>query len=875
MSQIAQAAILSVSVKFETEIAIGDMPISIHLLNTPLNLAQLLKQAVESFPARTALVGHTGLRDEVWSYHRLSNTADNIAWQLLEIYRFRPGDRILIHGFNSPQLVACYFGCFTAGLIVVPLDRHSPIDFIVRIAQLTEASALLSNDENLQLAELPKISAERLVRAKGEPGSVKHVPQADDIAEIVFTSGTTGTPKGVMLTHRNIVACVRAIEDVYPKRNDIRFLSLLPLSHMFEQTAGLLTPLSLGATIYFLPHFQTVTVMRKLEAKHIHGVIGVPQMLEMLLHGLEKQVLNNGGETRWRLWWRIAEQVPFRWRRYWAARLFPAMIGTPEFFVCGGAPLPSFVERRWELLGVRVIQGYGSTECAPVISVNHFDNRIPGSVGWPVDCVRVSLSEPGEILVQGDNVSPGYWQNADATANAFTEQHGYRTGDLGEFGASGELYIKGRSKDMIVLANGMNVYPEDIEQILAKQPGVMACMVTDLPDMRGTDAITAVLCFPDTLNDEQRQAIAHQAVSKANALLAPHQRIGAIRCWQGDFPRTALMKVQRYKVKSQLLAEQRNDKPLEAPRPAPQNVCSIEQLLASICRVPVENISADTDLVLDLGCDSLARVELAGLIEEQLGIICDDAELIGIHLVSELKALVEHGERTGIKIRFPAWPLSDIAGKTRELLHRALGLPLHRLLSTSFEVTGLENLERLELPAMFIANHTSHVDTLSILRALPNPIRKRLCIAAAADYFFRNRIVANVLALLINAFPFRREGSIRSSLEHCGELLDQGWSILIYPEGTRSTTGRLMPFKPGIGLLATGLGAAVVPVAVDGGYKILPKGAGWPSRSPVKVSFGEALTFEADTDKQQATAQLHDRLSLLLTHQANQTGVRP
>lgn len=831
------------------------------------NLAKLLQQAAEKFPERIALVGHTGLRDDAWTYLKLVSSVDKIAWQLLEIYRLSQGDRILIHGFNSPQLVATYFACYRAGLILVPLDRYSTIDFASRIAQFTDAKALLSNDEHFHLQELQKISPDTLVAAGAGHQPLPSVPQTNDIAEIVFTSGTTGSPKGVVLTHRNILASVRSIEQIYPKQPVIRFLSLLPLSHMFEQTAGLFAPLCLGATIYYLNRFQTLAVMRKLDAKNIDGVIAAPQMLEMILHALEKQTLDAGLQTRWRRWWQIAEYIPFDWRRYWTLKLFPAIRGTPKFFVCGGSPLPAFLEQRWELLGVRVIQGYGTTECAPVISVNQFNRRLPSSVGWPVDCVRLELSDNGEILVQGDNVSPGYWQNPEATHLAFTDQGCYRTGDLGEFGAKGELYIKGRSKDMIVLANGMNVFPEDIEQILSKQPGVMNCMVTDLADNQGIENITAVLCLPDQLDEAERQSLAQTAVRNTNALLAPHQRIRAVRLWQGDFPRTSLLKIQRWKVKAQLDADQLSIMPSQVEQPVQANLTTIERLLAHVCRVTEGSITDDTDLDLDLGCSSLARVELAGLIEEHLGIICDDAALIAIHQVRELKALIAHCEHGAKKIQFPAWPLSNTATRVRTCLHGILVSPLHRLLSTSFQVTGLENLQALPLPAIFIANHTSHVDTLSILRAMPKPLRQRICIAAAADYFFQNPIVADSLALLINAFPFSREGSIRNSLEHCGDLADRGWSLLIYPEGTRSTNGQLLDFKPGIGLLATGLEVPVVPIAVEGGHSILPKGSCWPTRSPVRVSFGKALNFTKAMDKQEATDLLHDALSHLLEQQ--------
>lgn len=833
----------------------------------PENLAGLLYQATEKYPERLALVGHTGLRDDAWTYRRLTNTADKIAWQMLNVYRLNPGERILIHGVNNPQLVANYFACFSAGLIVVPLDRFSSVDFIARIAHLTQAKILLSDDEALQLPELPKISPAALAAAHVDYDRIQHDPKPDDIAGIVFTSGTTGAPKGVILTHRNIISNVKAIENIYPKQAGIRFLSLLPLSHLFEQTAGLFAPLYLGATIYYINQFQTKAVMRKLATKNITGVIAVPQMLEMLFQGLEKQIMDGGLEKRWQRWWKTAGYLPFSWRRFLAIKQFAAMNGTPVFFVSGGAPLPASLEQRWELLGIRVIQGYGSTECAPVISVNHYDKRMQNSVGWPVDCVKIELNPHGEILVRGENVSPGYWQNDAANALAFTEQHAFRTGDIGEFGGKGELYIKGRSKDMIVLANGMNVFPEDIEQVLCKQPGVMGCMITDLPDSRGLESITAVLSLSESIGENERQALAQTAVRNANSVLAQHQRISAIRLWQGDFPRNTLLKIQRWKVKAQLVAEQHTDNPAMPDRPVPKNPASIEQLLANVCNVPVESITDTCSLDLDLGCNSLARVELATLIEEQLGIFCDDAELIALQQVGDLKALLSRGERVSAQMRFPLWPLSRLAGMIRSCLQELLVVPVQKLLTTSFQVTGRENLRQLPLPALFIANHSSHFDTLTILRALPRPIRKQLCIAAAADYFFQNSAIGNALAVLINAFPFSREGSIRNSLEHCGELMDNGWSILIYPEGTRSATGQLLPFKPGIGLLATGLRAPVVPVAIDGGQRILPKGATWPTRSAVKVSFGEALHFTAEMDKQKVTVMLHDAVERLLEQQ--------
>jgi long-chain acyl-CoA synthetase len=357
-------------------------------------------------------------------------------------------------------------------------------------------------------------------------------------------------------------------------------------------------------------------------------------------------------------------------------------------------------------------------------------------------------------------------------------------------------------------------------------------------------------------------------VRNANAALAPHQRISDIRYWTGDFPRTPLLKIQRWKVKSLFADTEPNQDVVADTTTTNQRSATIEQLLASVCRVDVQSINDQTDLVLDLGCDSLTRVELAGLIEAQLGIICDDAELITIREVGELKALLGRSERAAKKMRFPSWPLSDWAVAARGRI-QSLFLPiLQGLVSSSFEVKGLEHLNQVQFPVMFIANHASHVDTVSLLRALPWSVRRRLCIAAAADYFFSKKLMAGLLSLAINAFAFSRDGSIRGSLDHCGELMDKGWSLLIYPEGTRSPDGQLLRFKPGIGYLATELGVPVIPVAISGGHKILPKGAHWPVRSPVQVCFGAAIDIPADMDKQQATEWLHNCLAQLIAEQA-------
>jgi len=840
--------------------------------STTTTLAELLAQIAETFGDRPALIKRSGLRDDVWSYARLNRVARHVARQLREDYRLPPGSKVLVQGFNDPQLVAVYLGCLVAGVIIVPLDQHSSPDFIARIAASVEASAFIGSNAAAQPPAIPQINLTDLDWSERPEAALAFSPQPDDVAEIIFTSGTTGQPKGVILTHRNILFSIQAIQDVYPSWPEVRFLSLLPLSHLFEQTVGLFAPLLHGATLFYPDGRHSSAILQKLAKKQIHGVVAVPQLLTLLLGAIETAIIGNGQKRLWQHWPRLGRHLPFGWRRFFTDLLFPEAARLPEFFVCGGAALPLHLEQHLEHLGIRVVQGYGATECAPVIATNHFDRRIQGAVGWPKPGILVKLSEQGEILVKGDNVTQGYWKNAGATRAAFTQDHYYRTADLGEIGPHGELYVKGRSNNSIVLASGLNVFPEDIEPIVEAEPGVAGCIVMALPDAAGSDCLTAVLRLSeDTEEPAEQMHIAHHAVRLANAKLAPHQRIAAVRIWHGDFPLTPLLKIQRWKVREALLNQNPRDMHTANQLPDPGELATLEQLLATVCKVPLQSISESSDLDLDLGLDSLDRVELAVLLEQKLGVHLDDADLIGIRRVGDLEDLVKRSEKSTPAARFPAWPLTGAAGAARRLLQQAIAFPTHRLVSRSFTVTGAENLSDLALPALFIANHSSHVDTLSILRALPAPIRSKLAVAAAADYFFSNRLLAISLPLAINAFPFTREGSIRTSLEYCGELIDKGWSVLIYPEGTRSTSGRLLDFKPGIGYLATGLGVPIVPVAVSGGYQILPKGAVWPHRHQVRVHFGAPVTIPSSIEKQDATSILHAALLQLLDEPSDES----
>jgi long-chain acyl-CoA synthetase len=355
----------------------------------------------------------------------------------------------------------------------------------------------------------------------------------------------------------------------------------------------------------------------------------------------------------------------------------------------------------------------------------------------------------------------------------------------------------------------------------------------------------------------------HEAVQRANARLAPQQRVMGFSIWdRGDFPRTNLQKVKRHDVRAALLGQAM---PASEPaRPADTRIGRLQELLASVAGVPANVIQPDSDLALDLNLDSLSQVELAVVLESEFGVSLEDGDLAAINTVAELADLIEHGQPAAQSIEMPRWARKAPARIGRELIQQAFVFALHRISCRSFAVAGREQLNGLPGAILLIANHSSHIDTPSILRALPARLRRRTAVAAAADYFYRSRPFGITMSLLLNTFPFSREGAVRTSLEYCGELADDGWSILVYPEGTRSVSGELQPFRSGISLLATELRLPVVPVAITGSHAILPKGRNWPRRGPLTVAFGCPIRIAPDDDRTEITKRLEDAVATLL-----------
>ena len=520
-------------------------------------IVDLLDGAAARYGDRPAL----GLRgdDEAtasWSYVELARHSRIAAWRLRAL-GLEPGDRILTWSPSTPELPAAYFGAMRAGVVLVPLDLRMAPDAIERIAARAEARRLLigtgRDAPDPREAGLGSFPTTRLDELVAEPDDsfpadweaqvdAWPTPESDTIFELVFTSGTTGTPKGVMLAHDNVLASVAAMHRVIPPLEH-RVVSLLPLSHLFEQAVALIYALDVGADVLYVRSRNPRVIFEAIRGHRTTSMVVVPQILELFWSAIEREVEKTGRTASFNRLRRIARHLPYAARRLLFRRVHAQLGGGLRIFVSSGAFLPPALQQAWEDLGVIVIQGYGSTETGFGTCTTREDHGL-GTVGRPMPPVEMRLADDGEIQFHGPTIFKGYWNDPDATAAAFTDDGWYRTGDIGRLDAAGHLVLMGRTKDIIVLPNGLNVYPEDIENAL-RTAGLRDSVVLETKPGR-IEAVVLAPADTDGATPEAIRASIQSGVKTANATLAAHQRVAGFRIWpEDDLPRTHTLKVKR------------------------------------------------------------------------------------------------------------------------------------------------------------------------------------------------------------------------------------------------------------------------------------------------------------------------------------------
>ncbi|MCE2466282.1 MAG: AMP-binding protein, partial [Dehalococcoidia bacterium] len=513
-------------------------------------IPDFLTRAVEKHGRRDALLFKPAFRYRRWSYSQLDAQSGQVA-TLLQQKGLNKGDQVVLWGPNCPQWVLAFLGCIKAGVVVVPLDLRSAPDYVSRVISRIEPKLAFTSratpKDGVALG-VPEIGFEELeasIQGMPQPEEVDISP--DDLAEIMFTSGTTGDPKGVMLTHRNLLANVEGVCQYITCSPSSRLLSILPLSHMYEQMGGLFIALHYGASVTYPTSRQPTILARTMRERRVTILLLVPQALELLMNGIEREVKRTGKEALWNRLLRVAQGMPFPLRRILFRRVHKQFGGKLDFIVSGGAALDHDLGRKWEALGIKIVQGYGTTEASPVISNHSLKERRLDSAGRPLPNVELKISDEGEILVRGENVTPGYWRAPQDTEASF-DGDWYKTGDLGFLDEEGFLHIQGRKKDMIVLSSGQNIFPEDIQGVLSRHPKVADSTVVGLEKGSSVEVHAALI-----LEDVDA---AEEVVSWANGQLAEQQRIRGFTIWpEEDFPRTHTLKVKKNVVLDTILGK--------------------------------------------------------------------------------------------------------------------------------------------------------------------------------------------------------------------------------------------------------------------------------------------------------------------------------
>ena len=838
------------------------------------SLADFFLEHFRRHAQECAYVRRSGYRTKRVTYGKVLQQTFGFA-QELERRSLAKGDRVMLWGENSAEWAAVFFGCALRGVVVVPMDDGASVDFARRVCGQVGAKLVVASGRRreevgdlsvpiLGLEELPRPCQDSAMSGGGE------MPGCDDVLQIVFTSGTTADPKGVVITHGNVLANIDPLEKeiraylsyerfVHP----VRFLNLLPLSHVFGQFLGMFLPPLMGGTVIFQNELKPSEVMNTIRRERVSVLVSVPRVLQSLKHKIERDIEDRGQSEKFRQRFVGAKDRHFL-RRWWIFRAIRRQFGWKFLaFISGGAALDSDTEEFWGRLGYAVIQGYGLTETTSLISVNHPFRLGKGSIGKVLPGREVKLAEDGEILVKGGGVASGYW-NSEGFHGVSDEQGWYRTGDIGALDAACNLYFKGRKKEVIVTPGGTNVHPGDLEAALLKQPEVKDSVVVGV-ERDGNAEPCAVVILRDASDLES-------VVRRANESLAEYQRMRMWVEWpEEDFPRTNTQKPKR-----QAIADFVRTRMEQAGSPSSGEAGSspLGELISRVAGRSVPNLRSEASLDSDLGLSSLDRVELLSALEDRYQVDLSETRFGSVRTVGDVERMVRGEATPGEKYHYPGWVLRWPVRWIRALAHYLLMRPAIVLLGWP-RILGRENLRRVKGPLLVVSNHLGDVDPGFILTALPARFRHRLAIATGGEtlealrspspdrnWFLRvyDRVQWILGVSLLNLFPLPREAGFRRSFAYAGKAVDRGYSILVFPEGRHTTDGKLCPFRAGVGLLAENLGIPVLPMRIDGLFEYKKAGKKFAPPWKIAVRIGSPVKFPAGTNAAAIAAELQERV---------------
>ena len=884
-------------------------------------------ECAQRWPENPALQIQRADQLESYTFGEARRMAESVGRWLSE-QRMEPGSRAAILADNHPRWVACYLGIIAAGHTVVPLDTAYHADQVEKVLKDSGASLIFTDVKHLAVTQkavqsLPvKIGLTDpggLKKEAGEPrwvvdldavfaagpGSFKPVDAPTDaVAGLLYTSGTTADPKGVMLTHGNLLGEANAVFGVLSIGPDDAVLGILPMFHVLAQMANLMLPLVNGARVVYLETLNTTELLRGLQERGITAFAVVPQFFYLIHEKIFKEVAKRGKIAQSALRAMMAMNRFLRKLGINAGKLFFGKIHDTfgkkmRFLITGGSRFDPAIARDFAAFGIDILNAYGLTETSAAAFLNPPGKVVIGSVGPPMPTVEGKISDPqpqedggpavGEILIRGPIVMKGYWNRPDATAEALKDGW-LHTGDLGYFDGGGNLFITGRAKELIVLANGKNLYPEEIESYYLKSPYIKEICVMALEAKPGdptSERLYAVV-VPNFEELKARKIVNAKEVIRfdiegLSQKLASTKRIGAYEIWQEDLPRTTTRKLKRFQIEKKVRANQGKggggdqdaDIPSERPlTPEDQEWLEREDVQRALAVIKEnaskapEKLSPYDNLELDLGLDSMQRVELLSTLESALGSNVEESRLAEIYTVRDLvNAVLESVGKGGpARAHFAGWstvfaePVTDPdvldLAKPRMFAH-VFWFTVSRLFRLiALELFDLEyaGLEKLPKGGAYIlsSNHQSFVDPAVLAGILPWSVFRRLFAVGTSEIFGSGfmKILARWVRVVVvdpdaNLLPAMRAGAFG---------LKQGRVLILYPEGERSIDGSPKIFKKGAAILSVHMQVPIVPIAIDGFYEAWPRGKKFfQKRTHMKMKIGDPVMPPPEAEASEET----------------------
>jgi long-chain acyl-CoA synthetase len=881
---------------------------------------ELFCECAERWPDHVALEIQRRDRVESHTYAEARRMAESVGHWLTES-GFQRGARIAILADNHPRWITAYLGIIAAGCAAVPLDTAFHPDQVAKLLKDSGGSLLFCDGKHLAVAEeAVGESAIRIVRLDaaeedrsgrssrtGEspvstrveidldrifaagPGNFVPVSSSDDdLASLLYTSGTTADPKGVMLTHSNLMGEVRAVFGWVQLGPEDALLGVLPLFHVLSQMANLLLPLVKGSRVVYLETLNTTELLRALVEREISAFAVVPQFFYLIHERIFQEVVQRGEMASRTV--RVMMAITRFSRRFgWnpGPILFPKIHNTfghkMRYLVTGGSRFDPQIGRDFHALGIDILQAYGLTETSAAAFITTRDDNVIGSVGKPLEGVEGKIVDPqpqedggqpvGEIAIRGAIVMKGYWNRPDATAAVLKDGWLY-TGDLGYFDTRGNLFITGRKKEVIVLSNGKNIYPEEVEAHYLESPYIAEIAVMGLDRRTGEDRLHAVV-VPNFEVLKQRKIVNAKEVIRfdiesLSAQLASTKRIGSYEIWQEGLPRTTTRKLKRFEIEKRVRANQAegrsgdaevgSEKPLSAEEAAWLEQPEVQRALKIVreaARIKPPAIRPGDNLELDLGLDSMQRVELLVALEQALGGSGEESRLAEIYTVKELVNAVREsrasGEAAAPRAQFAGWkavlqeassdpdflallrprPVADVFWFAVSRLAQIIARDRCNL-----RVSGLEKLPA-HGPFIICSNHQSFLDPLVLSSVLSWQMFCDSFAVGTSEIFGKG--IMRTLARWWRVVVVDPDANLIPAMRAGASGLRRGHVLILYPEGERSIDGEPKTFKKGAAILSIHLQVPIVPVAIEGFHEVWPRGKRFQKFAPLQMTIGDAI----------------------------------